>query len=91
MGNFAKQSAKQVVVGTKFFTIPWVWLSSPLQSVAIVYRAVYPWQSVIESYTALQTNFLVGGGFRLGRQSMIKALRASLERLGQQKTDLYQV
>lgn len=45
----------------------------------------------VESYTALQTNFLVGGGFRLGRQSMIKALRASLERLGQQKTDLYQV
>lgn len=60
VGKFAKQKTKPVVIGTKFFTIPW-------------------------------TNFLVGGGFRLGRQSMIKALRASLQRLGQDKIDLYQV
>lgn len=34
---------------------------------------------------------LVGGGFRLGRQSMIDALRASLIRLQLKQVDLYQV
>ena len=33
---------------------------------------------------------LIGGGLRLGRQSIVKALRASLERLGLQSIQLYQ-
>lgn len=32
-----------------------------------------------------------GGGFRLGRKSLLSALRASLSRIGQDKVDLYQV
>jgi len=32
-----------------------------------------------------------GGGFRLGRKSLLSALRASLKRIGQDKVDLYQV
>ena len=63
MGKFASksQSASQpLIVGTKFFTVPW-------------------------------TNLLVGGGFRLGRRSMIDALRASLKRMDRDKIDLYQV
>jgi aryl-alcohol dehydrogenase-like predicted oxidoreductase len=51
---------QQLVVGTKFFTVPW-------------------------------TNVLIGGGFRLGRQSMLAALRASLERMKVDSVDLYQV
>ncbi len=42
-------------------------------------------------FTVPWTNLLVGGGLRIGRQSMIKALRASLERMGLQKVDLWQV
>jgi len=63
IGKFANksQSASQpLIVGTKFFTVPW-------------------------------TNILVGGGFRLGRRSMIDALRASLKRMDRDKIDLYQV
>ena len=63
IGKFANtsQSASQpLIVGTKFFTVPW-------------------------------TNLLVGGGFRLGRRSMIDALRASLKRMNRDKIDLYQV
>eukprot|EP00884_Botryococcus_braunii_P020228 jgi/Botrbrau1/688/Bobra.160_2s0011.1 len=37
------------------------------------------------------TNFLVGGGFRLGRQSVLDALKASLKRLDLDQVDLYQV
>ena len=50
--------ADPLVVGTKFFTIPW-------------------------------TNVLVGGGFRIGKASILEALTASLQRLGD--VDLYQV
>jgi aryl-alcohol dehydrogenase-like predicted oxidoreductase len=32
-----------------------------------------------------------GGGFRLGRKSLLSALRASLKGIGQDKVDLYQV
>ena len=63
MGRFVKDSpkaAQPLVVGTKFFTVPW-------------------------------TNVLVGGGFRLGRQSMINALKASLKRMDRQQIDLWQV
>lgn len=63
MGRFVKgapKAAQPLVVGTKFFTVPW-------------------------------TNVLVGGGFRLGRQSMINALRASLKRMDRQQIDLWQV
>jgi hypothetical protein len=63
IGKFANksQSASQpLIVGTKFFTVPW-------------------------------TNLLVGGGFRLGRRSMMDALRASLKRMDRDKIDLYQV
>ena len=65
VGRFAKRTklapnASPLVVGTKFFTVPW-------------------------------TNFLVGGGFRLGKQSLIDALKASLERLQMSKVPLYQV
>ena len=42
-------------------------------------------------FTVPWTNVLVGGGFRLGRQSMIDALRASLKRMDRDKIDLYQV
>ena len=42
-------------------------------------------------FTVPWTNLLVGGGLRIGRQSMIKALRASLQRLGLDKVDLWQV
>lgn len=63
MGKFVKgapQTSQPLVVGTKFFTVPW-------------------------------TNVLVGGGFRLGRQSMISALKASLKRMDRQQVDLWQV
>ncbi len=60
LGRLAKSSDQRLVLGTKFFTVPW-------------------------------TNVLIGGGFRLGRQAIIKALRASLERLGLDRVDLYQV
>jgi len=60
LGRLAKSSDQSLVLGTKFFTVPW-------------------------------TNVLIGGGFRLGRQSILRALRASLERLGLEKVDLYQV
>lgn len=63
LGKFAKQAPETpqpLVVGTKFFTVPW-------------------------------TNVLVGGGFRLGRQSMINALKASLQRMDRQQIDLWQV
>ena len=58
--NSNQNTSQPLVVGTKFFTVPW-------------------------------TNALVGGGFRLGRQSMIAALRASLKRMNRDKIDLYQV
>lgn len=32
-----------------------------------------------------------GGGFRLGRKSLLAALRESLKRIGKDKVDLYQV
>ena len=63
MGRFVKaapDAPQPLVVGTKFFTVPW-------------------------------TNVLVGDGFRLGRQSMINALRASLKRMDRQEIDLWQV
>ncbi|KAL3139425.1 hypothetical protein ABBQ38_003756 [Trebouxia sp. C0009 RCD-2024] len=63
LGRFAKQAPdtpQPLVVGTKFFTVPW-------------------------------TNLLVGGGFRLGRQSMISALKASLQRMDRQQIDLWQI
>ena len=42
-------------------------------------------------FTVPWTNVLVGGGLRLGRQSMINALKASLKRMDRQKIDLWQV
>ncbi|KAJ7526319.1 hypothetical protein O6H91_16G001800 [Diphasiastrum complanatum] len=42
-------------------------------------------------FTIPWTNFLVGGGFRLGRKSLLDALTASLKRLGKSKIDLYQI
>ena len=51
---------RPVVVGSKYFTIPW-------------------------------TNFLLGGGFRFGQQSLSDALDASLKRLGADCVDLYQI
>lgn len=60
LGRLAKGSGKHLVLGTKFFTVPW-------------------------------TNFLIGGGFRLGRKSILESLKASLQRLGVSKVDLYQV
>ncbi|CAK0783320.1 hypothetical protein CVIRNUC_006519 [Coccomyxa viridis] len=42
-------------------------------------------------FTVPWTNVLIGGGLRLGRQSIVKALRASLNRLGLQSIQLYQV
>ena len=42
-------------------------------------------------FTVPWTNFLVGGGFRLGKQSLLDALRASLKRLQMDKVPLYQV
>lgn len=63
MFRCAKAAAPEghdVVIGSKFFTIPW-------------------------------TNFLLGGGFRFGAQSMHDALNASLKRLGTDSVDLYQI
>ncbi|CAI5465552.1 unnamed protein product [Closterium sp. Yama58-4] len=42
-------------------------------------------------FTIPWTNLLVGGGLRFGRQSLIDALKASLQRLGMERVDLYQV
>ncbi|CAL5220745.1 g2805 [Coccomyxa viridis] len=42
-------------------------------------------------FTVPWTNVLIGGGLRLGRQSIVKAMRASLERLGLPSIQLYQV
>ncbi|CAI7839409.1 unnamed protein product [Closterium sp. NIES-53] len=41
-------------------------------------------------FTIPWTNVLVGGGLRFGRQSLIDALKASLQRLGMERVDLYQ-
>lgn len=42
-------------------------------------------------FTIPWSNFLVGGGFRLGRKSLLDALRRSLQRLGRERVDLYQI
>ncbi|KAH7289218.1 hypothetical protein KP509_31G064100 [Ceratopteris richardii] len=42
-------------------------------------------------FTIPWTNFLVGGGLRIGRKSLLDALRASLKRLGRKRVDLYQI
>lgn len=42
-------------------------------------------------FTIPWTNFLLGGGFRFGAQSMHDALEASLKRLGTDSVDLYQI
>lgn len=42
-------------------------------------------------FTIPWTNFLVGGGVRLGTASMAEALDASLARLGTSQVDLYQI
>lgn len=42
-------------------------------------------------FTIPWTNFLVGGGLRLGRKSLLDALRGSLQRLGRERVDLYQI
>ncbi|CAI7797395.1 unnamed protein product [Closterium sp. NIES-54] len=42
-------------------------------------------------FTIPWTNVLVGGGLRFGRQSLIDALKASLQRLGMERVDLYQI
>ncbi|KAG0558659.1 hypothetical protein KC19_10G044300 [Ceratodon purpureus] len=42
-------------------------------------------------FTIPWTNFLVGGGFRLGRKSLLAALRESLKRIGKERVDLYQI
>lgn len=46
-------------------------------------------EEVLRSLT-LQ-NVSSGGGFRLGRKSLLAALRESLKRMGQERVDLYQV
>ena len=63
IGRFVKaasEAPQPLIVGTKFFTVPW-------------------------------TNVLVGGGLRLGRQSMISAVKASMKRMDRQQIDLWQV
>ena len=42
-------------------------------------------------FTIPWTNFLIGGGFRLGQESVLKALRVSLQRLQLSSVPLYQV
>lgn len=42
-------------------------------------------------FTIPWSNFLVGGGLRLGRKSLLDALRGSLQRLGRERVDLYQI
>ncbi|KAL3698911.1 hypothetical protein R1sor_012987 [Riccia sorocarpa] len=42
-------------------------------------------------FTIPWSNFLVGGGFRLGRKSLLSALKASLKRTGLEQFDLYQI
>ncbi|KAL2641236.1 hypothetical protein R1flu_008823 [Riccia fluitans] len=42
-------------------------------------------------FTIPWTNFLVGGGFRLGRKSLLAALKESLKRTGLEQIDLYQI
>lgn len=37
------------------------------------------------------TNLLIGGGLRVGRPAMLRALRATLERLGVERLDLWQI
>ncbi|GJP50110.1 hypothetical protein CLOM_g9250 [Closterium sp. NIES-68] len=50
-------------------------------------------QPVVASkfFTIPWTNLLVGGGLRFGGQSLIDALKASLQRLGMERVDLYQI
>lgn len=47
--------------------------------------------AVVQYFTIPWTNVLIGGGFRLGRPAMLAALRASLDRLGVEQLDLWQV
>lgn len=42
-------------------------------------------------FTIPWTNMLLGGGFRFGAQAMSDALNTSLQRLGADQVDLYQV
>lgn len=42
-------------------------------------------------FTIPWTNMLLGGGFRFGAQAMADALDTSLQRLGADQVDLYQV
>lgn len=42
-------------------------------------------------FTIPWANFIVGGGLRLGRKSLLDALRGSLQRLGRKRVDLYQI
>ncbi|CAM6127733.1 unnamed protein product [Calypogeia fissa] len=42
-------------------------------------------------FTIPWTNFLVGGGFRLTRKSLLEALKESLKRLDKKQIDLYQI
>lgn len=42
-------------------------------------------------FTIPWTNFLLGGGFRFGQQSLSTALDATLKRLGTDCVDLYQI
>lgn len=63
VGQFVREAEPQdppLVVGTKFFTIPW-------------------------------TNMLLGGSFRIGKSSMVEAMRSSTKRLGVDTIELYQV
>ncbi|CAI5931584.1 unnamed protein product [Closterium sp. NIES-65] len=81
---------------SKFFTIPWTNLL-----VAASKFFTIPWTNVLvgtcgmsrpsKFFTIPWTNVLVGGGLRFGRQSLIDALKASLQRLGMERVDLYQI
>lgn len=54
------------------------------------------WRKAVSCYPESQDQEQVivpsaGGGMRMGRESLVKALRASLQRLGREQLDLYQV
>lgn len=87
LGRLAKASSSPVVVGTKFFTVPWTNFL-----IGGGFRCRRQMSCCLLEHVRAGIHIGAADGHcRLGRESIVKALRASLERLGMQKVDLYQV
>lgn len=99
MGKFARQQVANAsdarvlpVIATKFFTIPWTNFlvgNGGYRFVILLTDCVFP--SATHLMEGFANGCVIGGGLRLGRKSLLDALRGSLQRLGRERVDLYQV